>query len=178
LKTQNLADGAIYNRISAFAQFYECLRTEVGMTRFIPVNPARVSLPKAGKPFQSESVKALSREELGRLLDVAAGHATHKQPVHLRDYAILQFYVATGSRRTEIIGLRGNSIEIKDGRFFIKAKVKGGFFLNFELDDETTKNALFDYLAATGRAGIFGLDEPLWLRHDKGTGSGKNRGLT
>jgi hypothetical protein len=32
--------------------------------------------------------------------------------------------------------LRGNSIEIKDGRFFIKAKVKGGFFLNFELDDD------------------------------------------
>jgi integrase/recombinase XerD len=148
------------------------------MMKFIPVNPARVSLPKAGKPFQSESVKALSREELGRLIDAVANHTTHKQPVHLRDYAILQFYVATGRRRAEIIGLRGNSIEIKDGRFFIKAKVKGGFFLNFELDDETTKNALFDYLAATGRADIFGLDEPLWLRHDKGAGTSKNRGLT
>ena len=178
LKTQRLADGTIYNRISALAQFFEYLRNEVGMMRFIPVNPARVSLPKASKPFQSESVKALSREELGKLIDVVANHTTDKLPVHLRDYAILQFYVATGRRRAEIINLRGNSIEIKDGRFFIKAKVKGGFFLNFELDDETTKNALFAYLDATNRADIFGKDEPLWLRHDKGANSSKNKGLT
>ncbi|MDQ3747659.1 MAG: tyrosine-type recombinase/integrase [Acidobacteriota bacterium] len=178
LKTQKLADGTIYNRISALAQFFEYLRKEVGMMKFIPINPAKVSLPKAGKPFQSESVKALSREELGRLLEVVAGHAAAAQSVHLRDNAILQFYVATGRRRAEIIGLRGNSIEIKDGRFFIKAKVKGGFFLNFELDDATTKNVLYDYLDATNRTDIFGKDEPLWLRHDKGAGSSKNKGLT
>ena len=178
LKTQKLADGTIYNRISALAQFYEYLRNEVGMMKFIPINPARVSLPKASKPFQSESVKALSREELGKLLDVVANHTIDQRPVHLRDYAILQFYVATGRRRAEIINLRGNSIEIKDGRFFIKAKVKGGFFLNFELDDETTKKALYDYLAASNRTDIFGNDEPLWLRHDKGAKSGKNKGLT
>ncbi len=178
LKTQKLADGTIYNRISALSQFYEYLRNEVGMSKFIPVNPARVSLPKAQKPFQSESVKALSREELGKLLEVVAIHAIDKRPVHLRDYAILQFYVATGRRRAEIISLRGDSIEIKDGRFFIKAKVKGGFFLNFELDDEPTKNALFAYLEATNRADIFSRNEPLWLRHDKGAGSSKNKGLT
>ena len=178
LKTQKLADGTIYNRISALAQFFEYLRKEVGMMKFIPVNPARASLPKAAKPFQSESVKALSREELGRLLEVVANHANGKQPVHLRDIAILQFYVATGRRRAEIINLRGSSIEIKDGRFFIKAKVKGGFYLNFELDDETTKTALFDYLETTNRADIFGQDEPLWLRHDKGAKSSKNKGLT
>ncbi len=178
LKTQKLADGTIYNRISALSQFFEYLRTEVGMMKFIPINPARVSLPKASKPFQSESVKALSREELGRLLEVVGNHALDKKPVHLRDNAILQFYVATGRRRAEIISLRGSSIEIKDGRFFIKARVKGGFFLNFELDDATTKIALFDYLDATNRTDIFGSDDPLWLRHDKGAKSGKNKGLT
>ena len=179
LKTQKLADGTIYNRISALAQFFEYLRNEVGMMKFIPINPARVSLPKAGKPFQSESVKALSREELGRLLEVVGDHALDKKPVHLRDNAILQFYVATGRRRAEIINLRGDSIEIKNDRFFIKAKVKGGFFLNFELDDETTKNALFIYIEATNRADILGQDEPLWLRHDKGAAnSTKNKGLT
>ena len=146
--------------------------------KFIPINPARVSLPKASKPFQSESVKALSREELGRLLEVVGNHANDKQPVHLRDNALLQFYVATGRRRAEIINLRGNSIEIKNERFFIKARVKGGFFLNFELNDETTRNALFDYLAATGRTDIFGNNEPLWLRHDKGAASNKKKGLT
>lgn len=178
LKTQKLADGTIYNRISALAQFFEYLRKEVGLMKMIPINPARVSLPKASKPFQSESVKALSREELGRLLDVVANHTIDKRPVHLRDHALLQFYVATGRRRAEIINLRGDSVEIKDGRFFIKAKVKGGFFLNFELDDEPTKNALFAYLEATNRNDIFGSDEPLWLRHDKGANSGSNKGLT
>ena len=178
LKTQRLADGTIYNRISALAQFFEYLRNEVGMMKLIPINPAKVSLPKASKPFQSESVKALSREELANLLEVVGNHAQEKQPVHLRDHALLQFYVSTGRRRAEIINLRGNSIEIKGGRFFIKARVKGGFFLNFELNDETTRNALFDYLAATGRTDIFGTDEPLWLRHDKGAGSNKKKGLT
>ncbi len=179
LKTQKLSEGTIYNRISALAQFFEYLRNEVGLMKYIPVNPARAALPKAGKPFQSESVKALSREELGKLLDVVANHTIDKQPVHLRDYAILQFYVATGKRRAEIINLRGNSIEIKDGRFFIKAQVKGGFFSNFELDDATTKYALSDYLAATSRTDIFGKDEPLWLRHDKGaSSSSKKKGLT
>ena len=178
LKTQNLADGTVYNRISSLSQFFEYLRKEAGLIRLIPINPAKVSLPKAGKPFGSESVKALSREELGRLLDVVANRALDKKPVHLRDNAILQFYVATGRRRAEIINLRGSSIEIKDGRFFIKAKVKGGFFLNFELNDETTKNAFFAYLEATSRTDIFGKDEPLWLRHDKGAKAAKNANLT
>jgi integrase/recombinase XerD len=178
LKTQGLVDGTIYNRISALAQFFEYLRNEAGMIKLIPINPAKVSLPKAQKPFQSESVKALSREELGKLLDVVATHAEDKQLVHLRDHALLQFYVATGRRRAEIISLRGSNIEIKDGRFFIRAKVKGGAFLNFELNDETTQNALFEYLEATNRIDIFGTDEPLWLRHDRGAKSSNKKNLT
>ncbi len=178
LKTQGLADGTIYNRISALSQFFEYLRIDAGMIKLIPTNPAKVSLPKASKPFQSESVKALTREELGRLLEVVENHALDRKSVHLRDHAILQFYVATGRRRAEIINLRGNSIEIKDERFFIKAKVKGGHFINFELNDETTQNALFDYLEATNRTDIFGTDEPLWLRHDKGAGSAKKENLS
>lgn len=178
LKKQNLADGTIYNRISALSQFYGYLCSEVGLAKLIPVNPAKVSLPKAAKPFQSESVKALSREELASLLEVVACHAETGEPVYLRDNAILQFYVATGRRRTEIIGLRGNHVEIKNGRFFIRAKVKGGFFLNFELADETTQNALLAYLEATNRTGIFGTDEPLWLRHDRGAAQAAKKDLT
>lgn len=178
LKTQKLADGTIYNRISALSQFFEYLRNEAGMIKLIPINPAKVSLPKASKPFQSESVKALSHRELKKLLEVVENHAFDKQPVHLRDHAILQFYVATGKRRAEIINLRGDSIEINEDRFFIKAKVKGGHFLNFELDDQTTHKALFDYLEITNRTDIIGKNEPLWLRHDKGAGKNQTQGLT
>lgn len=178
LKTQKLADGTVYNRISALSQFFEYLRNEVGLLKYIPINPAKVSLPKAAKPFQSESVKALSREEMSRLIEVVATHALDNQPVHQRDNAILQFYITTGRRRAEIINLHGDNIEIKDKRFFIKAKVKGGYFLNFELDDKPTIAALFIYLEATKRTDIFGKDEPLWLRHDKGANSSKGKGLT
>ncbi len=178
LKTEKLADGTIYNRISALSQFFEYLRHEVGMLKYMPVNPAQVSLPKAQKPFQSESVKALSRRELANLIQVVENRTLDKQPVHLRDFAILQFYVATGRRRAEIINLRGNNIEIVENRFFIKAKVKGGYFLNFELDDLETQNALFSYLEATNRTAIFGKNEPLWLRHDKGAKNNQKKGLT
>ena len=178
LKTQKLADGTIYNRISALSQFFEYLRNEAGLIKLIPINPAKASLPKANKPFQSESVKALSHQELMKLLEVVEYHTLDRQAIYLRDFAILQFYVATGKRRTEIISLRADSIEINDGRFFIKAKVKGGYFLNFELDDQATQNALFDYLAVTNRTDIIGKNAPLWLRHDKGANSSKENGLT
>lgn len=178
LKTQKLADGTIYNRISALSQFFEYLRNEAGLMKLIPINPAKVSLPKASKPFQSESVKALSNRELKKLLEVVENHSLDKQPVHLRDHAILQFYVATGKRRAEIIGLRGDSIEINEDRFFVKAKVKGGYFVNFELDDQTTHKALFEYLEITNRTDVIGKNEPLWLRHDKGAGKNQSQGLT
>lgn len=178
LKTQKLADGTVYNRISALSQFFEYLRNEAGMIKLIPINPARVSLPKANKPFQSESVKALSYRELKQLLEVVENHTLDKQAVHLRDFAVLQFYVATGKRRAEIINLRGDSIEISEDRFFIKAKVKGGHFLNFELDDQTTQSALFEYLKVTNRTDVIGKNEPLWLRHDKGASKNQKHGLT
>lgn len=178
LKTQGLSEGTIYNRISALSQFFEYLRNKAGLMRLIPINPAKVSLPKASKPFQSESVKALTRSELAKLIKTVEEHAGDKNPLYLRDLAILQLYVATGRRRAEIINLKGDNIEFSGDRFFIKAKVKGGYFLNFELADHETQKSLLDYLEATNRMDIFGKKEPLWLRHDKGAKNNRNKGLT
>ncbi len=178
LNSQKLADGTVYNKISALAQFYEFLREDGNLKFIIPINPAKVSLPKAPKPFQSESTKALTREELAKLLEVVEKRALDKTPVHLRDLAILQFYIVTGRRRTEVINLRADSIRISGDRFFIKSKVKGGFFINFELDDLDTQKAIFEYLEVTGRSHIIGTDEPLWLRHDKGAASAQTLALT
>jgi integrase len=46
------------------------------------------------------------------------------------------------------------------------------------LNDQTTQNALFEYLESTNRIDIFGKDEPIWLRHDKGANPNDNKGLT
>lgn len=172
MQDAGLSTGTIYNRISALANYYEYLRNEVGLANVIPINPARVTIPKSPKPFESESVNALTREELFALLNVVENYSQSKKPLHLRDFAILQLFVVTGKRREEILSLKGKSIQIKNDRFFIRTKVKGGYFVSFEMDDPIAQDALFNYLEATDRgADIFGQNEPLWLRHSTG---GKN----
>lgn len=178
LKTQKLADSTIYNRISALSQFYEYLRNEVGMMKLIPINPARVSLPKATKPFQSESVKALSHEESSKLLEVVAIRAQDQKPVHLRDNAILQFYVATGKRRAEITNLRGDSIEIKDGRFSSALKLKADFSLILNSTTKRPKTLCALILKRRVEPIVSARTLPLWRRHDKGAKAAKKKDLT
>lgn len=179
LKTSKVMDGTIYNRISAVAGFYEYLMNQGELSRIILINPAKAALPKSPKSYESESVKALTVEELDTLLQVLEKHAQDQSPIHLRDYAILQIFATTGKRRSEIINLRADNIELSNNRFFIRTKVKGGFFLNFELEDEIAQAALFNYLQATNRVNILGEeDSPLWLRHDRGAYLSKNSGLT
>lgn len=172
LQKAELSDGTIYNRVSALSNYFEYLRIDLELARFIPLNPAKVTIPKSPKPFESESVNALTREELFALLNIVENYAQSNKPLHLRDYAILQLYVVTGKRREEIISLKGKSIQIKNDRFFIRTKVKGGYFVSFEMNDPIAQDALFNYLEATDRSDeIFGKNEPLWLRHSTG---GKN----
>lgn len=172
MQKAGLSTGTIYNRMSALANYYEYLRNEVGLAHLIPLNPARVTVPRSPKPFESESVSALTREELFALLNVVEEAALSKKPLHLRDYAILQLFVVTGKRREEILSLAGKSIQYKNGRFFIRTKVKGGYFVSFEMDDPIAQDALFKYLEATERQlEILDKNDPLWLRHSTG---GKN----
>lgn len=172
MQNVGLSAGTIYNRLSALSNYFEFLRIDVELAKFIPINPARVSLPKSPKPFESESVIALTREELFALLNLVENYAQSNKPLHLRDYAILQLFIVTGKRREEIISLTGKSIQLKNGRFFIRTKVKGGYFVSFEMSDPIAQDALFNYLEATGRGvEIFGKNEPLWIRHSTG---GKN----
>jgi integrase len=172
LQKAGLSDGTIYNRMSALSNYYEYLRIDIELAKFIPINPAKVTIPKSPKPFESESVIALTREELFALLNVVENYAKSNKPLHLRDFAILQLFIVTGKRREEIISLTGKSINIKNGRFFIRTKVKGGYYVSFEMNDPIAQDALYNYLEMTSRGPeIFGKNEPLWLRHSTG---GKN----
>lgn len=172
LQNANLSNGTIYNRVSALSNYFEYLRIDLELAKFIPLNPVKVTIPKSPKPFASESVNALTHEELFALLNVVENYAKLNKPLHLRDFAILQLFIVTGKRREEIISLTGKSIQIKKRRFFIRTKVKGGFYVSFEMNDPIAQDALYNYLEATKRsANIFGKNEPLWLRHSTG---GKN----
>lgn len=79
LQKAELSDGTIYNRVSALSNYFEYLRIDLELARFIPPNPAKVTIPKSPKPFESESVNALTREELFALLN----YAKSNKPLYL-----------------------------------------------------------------------------------------------
>ncbi len=84
-----------------------------------------------------------------------------------RDYAILLFFVMTGLRRNEVIGLKGKDLEFKDDRFLARCKVKGGDFVWREIGSIRVREALFAYLESCKRTEVLKSGRSIWTRHDK-----------
>jgi integrase len=93
---------------------------------------------------------------MNALLDVVRRLADSGSVVGRRDYALLLFYFLTGLRRSEVIGLRGNDLESRDGTLVIKYRRKGGKFTAREISDPSAMEALKEYLEAAGRKNVFG----------------------
>ena len=104
---------------------------------------------------------------MNSLLGVARSLTESGSVVGKRDYALLLFYFLTGLRRSEVIGLRGKDLEIKDGTLVIRYRRKGGKFTAREVSDPAAYEALKDYLEAAGRGNVLGSERPLWTRHDR-----------
>jgi integrase len=137
------------------------------LSRFIRANPVAQVRPRYPRPYQSESTKALSDEEMNSLLNVVRRLAASGSVVGKRDYALLLFYFLTGLRRSEVIGLRGKDMEFKEGALVIKYRRKGGKFTAREVSDPAAYDALKDYLEAAGRMNVVESERPLWTRHDR-----------
>jgi integrase len=137
------------------------------LSRLIAGNPAALARPRFPRPYQSESTKALSDEEMNALLAVVRRLAEGGSVVGKRDYALLLFYFLTGLRRSEVIGLRGHDLETKEGALVIKYRRKGGKFVAREVADPSAGEALVEYLEASGRRNVLGSERPLWTRHDR-----------
>jgi len=84
-----------------------------------------------------------------------------------RDYALLLFYLITGMRRQEVMGLCGKNIKLEADALVITSKVKGGDYVGREVRDESLQVALLTYLSACGRTSVLKTDGPLWTRHDR-----------
>ena len=167
LESSGLAPTTIYCRLCHLSSFYEWARRDPEVGQHLPSNPVRLARPKAPKAYQTESVKALTDEEFVSLLSVVRGKAASGEVVGKRDYALLLFYVATGMRRAEVMGLRGREVELREGSMVIRSRVKGGDYLGREVSDPRVREALLDYLESSGRAGVLSNDGPLWTRHDR-----------
>ncbi|MBA3713764.1 MAG: tyrosine-type recombinase/integrase [Pyrinomonadaceae bacterium] len=172
LESQNQTPATVYARISRVSSFYKWLMSDPQLGQHIRSNPAAQARPRHPHPYQSESVKALTDDEMNRLLGVVKAQADAGSVVVKRDYALLLFFFLTGLRRNEVISLRGKDLDRRDGRLVIKYRRKGGKFVGREVDDPAAYEALKDYLQAANRGNVLGSERPLWTRHDRAGKSG------
>jgi integrase len=157
----------VYARISRISSFYKWLMIDPLLGQHICYNPVTQARPRYPQPYQSDSVKALTDEEMNRLLDVVKAQADDGSIIAKRDYALLLFFFMTGLRRNEVISLRGKDLEHKEGKTIIKYRRKGGKFVGREVDDLEVYSALLEYLTASQRKSALGTERPLWTRHDR-----------
>jgi len=167
LTEQGFKPATLYARISRLSSFFEWVMKQPRLRSFITSNPARPAMPKCPRPYQNEGTKALDDEQMTTLLRVVLEKAMKKELIGLRDYALLLFFVTTGMRRQEVIGLRGSDIELKKDFLIVRSRVKGGDYVGREIVDPEVRRALLDYLRATDREDVIGSGRPLWTRHDR-----------
>jgi integrase len=167
LKQHGLNPNTIYARVCFLSSFFEwAMRTPV-LKEQIMRNPARLAMPKAPKPYQTESTKSWTDAELQAIVEVVRAKAETGDLIGKRDYALLLFYLITGMRRQEVIGLRGKNLKLEEDALVITSKVKGGDYIGREVRDESLRTAIMDYLSACDRLAVLKTDGPLWTRHDR-----------
>ena len=166
LAEKGISAGTCYQHACLLSSFYSWAMRDPEVGQHVRRNPARLARPKAPKPYQTESVKALSDEEVGALVSVVRKRALSGDIVGKRDYALLLLYLATGLRRLEAIGLRGKDVHVSE-TLVLEYRAKGGDYRSREIREPQVKEALLDYLMAAGRLHALKTDAPLWTRHDR-----------
>jgi integrase len=166
LEGRGISAGTCYQHACLLSSFYSWAMKDAGGGQHVRRNPARLARPKAPKPYQTESVKAMSDEEIGALVSAVRRHAQTGDVVGKRDYALLLLYLATGLRRQEAIGLRGKEVHLGE-TLVLEYRAKGGDYRSREVREPQVREALLDYLTASGRMHALKTDAPLWTRHDR-----------
>lgn len=166
LEGKGISSGTTYQHACLLSSFYSWAIRDPEIGQHLRGNPARLARPKAPKPYQTESVKAMSDEEVQLLVKAVRRRALEGDLVGKRDYALLLLYLATGLRRNEAISLRGKDVHV-DETLILAYRAKGGDYRSREVREPQVKEALLDYLTATGRMHALKTDAPLWTRHDR-----------
>jgi integrase/recombinase XerD len=157
----------VYARLSRLSSFYNWLLSDPVLGKHLRSNPVILARPKCPPPYQAESSKSLTDDEMNRLLRVVKKEADKGSIVGKRDYALLLLYFLSGLRRTEIISLRGKDVEVAEDKLLIKYKRKGGRYTGREVADPDVIEAIEEYLMHSGRTNVLGSERPLWTRHDR-----------
>jgi integrase len=166
LEERGVKPGTIYQHACLLSSFYSWALKDAEVGQHVRRNPARLARPRAPKPYQTESVKALSDGEVGALVGAVRSRAQAGDIVGKRDYALLLLYLTTGLRRREAISLRGKDVHPGE-TLVLEYRAKGGDYRGREVKEPQVKEALLDYLTAAGRLHALKTDAPLWTRHDR-----------
>jgi integrase len=166
LEGKGIKSGTTYQHACLLSSFYSWAIRDPEIGQRIRGNPARLARPKAPKPYQTESVKAMSDDEVQALVGAVRRRALEGDLVGKRDYALLLMYLATGLRRSEVISLRGKDVHL-DENLILAYRAKGGDYRSREVREPQVKEALLDYLATSERMHALKTDAPLWTRHDR-----------
>ncbi|MDQ1590391.1 MAG: integrase/recombinase XerC [Pyrinomonadaceae bacterium] len=166
LERKGISAGTVYQHACLLSSFYSWAMKDLEVGQYVRRNPARVARPKAPKPYQTESVKALSDEEVRKLIGAVRARSKEGGIVGKRDYALLLLYLATGLRRNEVISLRGKDVRVGE-TLVLEYRAKGGDYRSREVKEPQVGEALIDYLSAAGREHALKTDAPLWTRHDR-----------
>lgn len=171
LAEEGKSHSTIYQHACLLSSFYSWAMRDPEISARLRHNPARLARPKSPKPYQTDSVKALSDEEVRMLIEVVRRRAGGGDVIGKRDYALLLMYLATGLRRSEVISLRGRDVHI-DETLILDYRAKGGDYRSREVREPQVREALLDYLRAADRTQALDTESPLWTRHDRAGTSG------
>ena len=166
LRQEKLSANSIYTRVSFLSSFFAWAIKNAPPGQTFTSNPVQYARPKRPKPYQTAATKALDDEQVRALVRVVRAKADGGNIVAKRDLALLLWYLLTGMRRSEVIGLRGKDIELKADCLVVTGRVKGGTYIGREVADLELRAALIDYLSASNRLHALKSDAPLWTRHD------------
>jgi integrase/recombinase XerC len=176
MEERGLTASTIYIRTSMLSSFFRWAMANTPLGQRMSVNPVALARPKKPKPYRTKRTKSLLDDELRALMAHVKALASVKENIAAkRDYALLQWYVKTGRRRTEVISLRGSDVQlrelsrdgVKEDVLIVRYRIKGGRYLMSELRDAVVRGALLDYLGASGREDVLKSERPLWTRHDR-----------
>src|SRR5438876_11377944 len=109
-----------WSKTPRLSSFFDWLLRNPFLNAYIRENPVKAVRPKAPRAYQNGSTKSLNDKQGNALLETLKLSADAGDLVAKRDYAILLFFVMTGLRRNEVIGLKGKDLEFKDDRFLAR----------------------------------------------------------
>lgn len=155
----------VYGMVSKLSSFYKWAMQTPETRAIFGYNPIVLARPEFPKMYQGKTVKAIAPKDVKALLDTVREIAATGDVSAKRDYALLLFFITSGMRRSEILGLRWCDVNIGDTNM-VTARVKGGKIRTVEIKDERAWRALFDYLEVSDRLWDIGGEAPLWARHD------------